>query len=104
MFRLAIEEMEAWLLGDRPALHRAYPRAKKEILSRYQQDSVCGTWELLAEAIYPGGHGTIKKAGWPLPGQVKHEWVTRIGPHMNVENNASPSFCKFRDGLRRLAT
>lgn len=102
LFRLAIEEIEAWLLGDRQALLTAYPKAKKDVLDRYRQDSICGTWELLADAIHPGGHAAIRKAGWPLPGQVKHEWTERIGPHMDISNNASPSFGKFRDGLRRL--
>ncbi len=102
LFRLAIEEMEAWFLGDRQALLAAYPRAKRDVLSRYQQDSVCGTWEMLADAVYPGGSAAIRKAGWPLPGQIKHEWAERIGPRMCTEDNQSPSFCKFRDGLRRL--
>lgn len=102
LFRLAIEEMEAWLLGDRAALLAAYPRAKQAVLSRYQQDSVCGTWELLADAVHPGGSAAIRTAGWPLPGQLKHEWAEKIGPHMDVESNQSPSFRKFRDGLRRL--
>ena len=102
LFRLAIEEMEAWLLGDRPALLAAYPKAKRDVLGRYAQDSVCGTWELLADAVHPGGYAAIQKAGWPLPGQMKHDWVEKISPHMDVETNASPSFSKFRDGLRRL--
>lgn len=102
LFRLAIEEMEAWLLGDRPALLAAYPKAKRDVLARYAQDSVCGTWELLADAVHPGGYAAIQKAGWPLPGQMKHDWVEKIGPHMDIEANASPSFGKFRDGLRRL--
>ncbi|MNV55622.1 hypothetical protein D3C71_1478610 [compost metagenome] len=101
LFRLAIEEMEAWFFGDRRALLQAYPRAKKDVLARYQQDSVCGTWELLADAIHAGGSASIKKAGWPLPGQIKHSWVEQIGPLMDVEKNDSPSFCEFRDGLRR---
>ena len=103
LFRLAIEEMEAWLLGDRAALLRAYPRARKKVLDGYVQDSVCGTWELLADAVFAGGSAAVRKAGWPLPGQLKHEWVAQIGPHLDIENNASPSFGKFRDGLRRLA-
>lgn len=103
LFRLAIEEMEAWLLGDRQAVLAAYPRARKEILNRYVQDSVCGTWELLADAVYPGGAAAIQAAGWPLPGQVKHEWAEKIGLRMDIEKNQSPSFCKLRDGLRRLA-
>ena len=102
MFRLAIEEMEAWYLGDRPALLSAYPRVKTEALARYQQDSVCGTWELMADAVHPGGSTRVKSAGWPLPGHIKHEWAKQIAPQMNVEQNQSPSFCKFRDGLRRL--
>ena len=102
MFRLAIEEMEAWYLGDREALSKAYPRAKAKALDGYEQDSVCGTWEIIADALYPGGAKKVKKAGWPLPGQLKHEWAEKIGPLMDIENNASPSFCKLRDGLRRL--
>ena len=104
LFRLAIEEMEAWYLGDQAALLGAYPRAKQAVLDGYTQDSACDTWELLADAVYLGGSAAIKKAGWPLPGQIKHEWAEKIGPLMNLAQNASPSFGKFRDGLRRLAT
>ena len=103
LFRIAVEEMEAWYFGDRQALLSAYPRAKADVLNRYQQDSVCETWERLADAIYPGGSAAIKKAGWPLPGQVKHEWAEKIGPLLEPDQNISPSFGKLRDGLRRLA-
>jgi len=102
MFRLAIEEIEAWYLGDREALLTAYPRAKKKVLDRYRQDSVCGTWELLADAIYPGGSVGLKKAGWPLPGQVKCEWAERIGVLLEPSRNVSPSFQKLWEGLRRM--
>jgi hypothetical protein len=103
LFRLAIEEVEAWYLGDRAALLSAYPRAKSDVLARYRQDTPCGTWELLADAVYPGGVAAVRKVGWPLPGQIKHEWAQRIGPLMDVTRNESPSFGKLRDGLRRLA-
>lgn len=102
LFRMAIEEMEAWYLGDRAALQKAYPRAKREVLDRYVQDSVCNTWELLADAVHAGGVAAIKKVGWWQSGQVKHEWAEKIGPHMRINQNASPSFNKFRDGLLRL--
>lgn len=102
LFRLAIEEVEAWYLGDRAAVLKAYPRAKRDVLDRYVQDSACGTWELLADAVHAGGVAAIKKAGWPLPGQIKHEWAEKIGPFMSLNQNASPSFGKFRDGLSRL--
>lgn len=103
MFRLAIEEIEAWYFGDREALLSAYPKAKPDVLGRYVQDRICGTWELLADAVFEGGSTMIRKCGWPLPGQVKHEWARKIGPVMDPDRNLSPSFKKFKDGLRRLA-
>lgn len=102
LFRLAIEEIEAWYFGDQDALLAAYPRAKLDVIGKYVQDSTCDTWELLADAIYAGGSAAIKKNGWPLPGQVKHEWAIKIGPRMNPDMNNSPSFRKLRNGLRRL--
>ena len=55
VFGLATEEIEAWYFGDRVALLEAYPRADKKVLNRYQQDAVCGTWEMLADALVKGG-------------------------------------------------
>lgn len=102
LFRLAIEEIEAWYLGDRAAMLRAYPKARTRALDNYVQDSICGTWEIVAEAIYPGGARAIRHAGWPLPGQIKHEWAGRIGPLLDPEANQSPSFKKLCEGLRRM--
>jgi hypothetical protein len=104
MFRLAIEEIEAWYLGDRQALKIAYPNVKAKVLQNYQQDSPIGTWELLAQAIDPKSWKAIQDNYGPLPGDLKHEWAEKIGPIMSLESNASPSFRKFRDGLRRLVS
>lgn len=101
-FCIAIEEGEAWLLGDIPAIKKAYPKAKNNILNRYQNDSVCGTWELLAEAVFTGGLRTLKKEDKQAVGREKSAWAQKITPHMNVEQNASPSFCYFRDKIREL--
>lgn len=103
IFRLAIEEIEAWYLGDRVAVWEAYPRARKDVLDRYAQDTVCGTWELLADAVYPGGTTAVKAAGWPLPGQIKHDWAQAIGPKMDLSRNVSPSFNKLVEALSKLA-
>jgi hypothetical protein len=103
LFRLAIEEVEAWYLGDRAALLAAYPKAKLDVLDRYDQDRPCGTWELLANAIYPGGLKAITKTGWPLPGEIKHDWAAKIAPLLDPDRNVSPSFRKLINGLRRLA-
>jgi hypothetical protein len=103
MFRLAIEETEAWYLGDRDALLKAYPKAKKRQLDAYSQDSVCDTWERLADIVHPRGSSVVHDADGPTAGDLKHEWANRIGPLMDPDRNRSPSFGKLRDGLRRLA-
>lgn len=98
LIRIAVEESEAWLLGDRRAVLTAYPRARRAVLDTYVQDSVCGTWEVLADAmsLQP------KSLRWPESGVVKCQWAERITPHMDVDRNASPSFRAFRDGIRSL--
>lgn len=102
-FCIAIEEGEAWFLGDLPAIKKAYPRAKNSILSTYSHDSICGTWEKLADAIYPGGAHSLSKQGWQVVGKIKSDWAETICPNMNVETNESPSFCYFRDKMREVA-
>jgi len=69
LFRLAIEEMEAWLLGDRNAIVKAFPRAKMHVLHSYRQDSICGTWETLADTLFPGGSPALKAEGYPRIGR-----------------------------------
>ena len=103
LFRIAIEESEAWLLGDSAAVREAYPGAKNPVLNGYEQDSICGTWELLADAVRPGGSKRLKRAGWREAGKAKCEWAARIAPHMDPDRNRSKSFQAFRDGIRSLA-
>ena len=103
LFRIAIEEIEAWLLGDANAIRSAYPNAREQVLESYVQDRVCGTWETLADAIHPGGSQRLKKVGYPHVGRVKCDWATNIARHLNPDRNLSRSFQVFRDGLRNLA-
>ncbi len=99
-FCFAIEEGEAWFLGDIAAIKKAYTSAKEGILKSYSNDSICGTWEKLADAIYPGGSVQLESQGYQVTGAVKSEWAMRITPHMRIEMNKSPSFCYFRETLR----
>lgn len=101
-FCIAIEEGEAWLLGDIPAIKAAYPKAKVNILNSYQNDSICGTWELLADAIFAGGSNRLRKRPWYVIGREKSAWAQKIAPEMDINQNASPSFCYFRDKIREL--
>src|SRR5580700_5258784 len=41
LFRIAIEETEAFFLGDPPAVKKAYPKAKVGKIKKYVQDSIC---------------------------------------------------------------
>lgn len=85
------------VLGDRAALMAAYPSARSQVLNSYRQDSICGTWELLADAIYPGGIAKFKKncPAYIEVGPYKCEWARKIGAHMDSSGNLSPGFQHF---------
>lgn len=102
-FCIAIEEGEAWLLGDILAIKEAYPNARDNVLRSYENDSICGTWELLADAVFSGGANGLKNKGGQTVGREKSVWAEKITPHMNVDTNASPSFQYFREEIRGLA-
>jgi len=101
-FCIAIEEGEAWYLGDLAAVKAAYPRAKESVLKGYTNDSICGTWEKLADAVFSGGKQKLSKQGGQAIGLEKTNWANKIPLLMDVDNNLSPSFCYFRDKLRDL--
>jgi len=102
-FCIAIEEGEAWLLGDLAAVRRAFPHAKGSVLSDYVSDAICGTWERLADAVCSGGAEKLRTSGWMSVGKEKSAWASLIGPQMDVHANNSPSFCYFRNKLQELA-
>lgn len=102
-FCFAIEEGEAWLLGDLEAIKTAYPKVKDSVLATYVNDSICGTWEKLADAIYTGGSQQLIKKGWHAIGAEKYKWATDIPPHMDIDINRSQSFCDFRKKLIALS-
>lgn len=99
-FCLAIEEGEAWLLGDFAAIKEAFPKAKASVLANYENDSICGTWELLADALCPGGASVLEAQGYRAVGAEKSRWAREISPHVNVAKNLSPSFGEFVAVLR----
>jgi hypothetical protein len=89
LIRIAVEETEAFYLGDRIALKRAFPRAKLHKLNAYQQDSVCGTWERFQDVI-----GTTF--------EDKPSWGEKMGAVLNTNwqsSNVSISFHHFCAGI-----
>ena len=97
VFCIAVEEMEAWLLGDENAILAAYPNAKLSLLRNYEQDSICGTWEVLADMLYKSGRAKLKRNSpyYGEIGKLKSEWARNIGAHMSIHDNNSPSFNHF---------
>ena len=101
-FCIAIEEGEAWFLGDIAAVKAAFPKANGAVLSKYEPDSICGTWECLADAVYDGGVAALQSKGGQAVGKEKSIWAETISPYMDVDQNRSPSFVHFREKLREL--
>ena len=97
VFCVAVEELEAWLLGDEAVILAAYPNAKQQPIKNYKQDSICGTWEVLADALYKGGHAKLNRNSpyYGEIGKLKCEWARNIGAYMDIHNNRSPSFNRF---------
>lgn len=79
--RLAVEEFEAFYLGDLRALQRAFPKARMKSARAYKPDSICGTWELFGKIIGDGGGNKVG-------------WAEAMGPHVTTrpERSRSPSF------------
>jgi len=103
-FCLAIEELEAWFLGDLGAIRSAYPLANNKTLENYINDSICGTWEVLANAIYKGGSKALAEKGYQVIGEQKCRWAEAISPHMDLDANKSPSFQHFYATIRSRTT
>lgn len=96
---ISVEEMESWVLADKNAILLAYPEADLKRLSEYEQDSICGTWEVLCDVLLREQSHRIKKIGYPAIGQYKATWAEKISKYMLPGNNVSPSFKKFELAL-----
>ncbi len=97
---ISVEEMESWMLADKNAIMLAYPEADMERLSEYEQDSICGTWEVLCDVVFREQSARIKRIGYPAIGQYKATWAEKISPYMLPGNNVSPSFKKYELALQ----
>lgn len=94
LFEFAVEELEAWYLGDRNALLLYNPNMRLNVLEEYQQDAICGTWELLLKADDPALLRQGKRNKYIL--EKKRDWAKGITVNMDINKNSSPSFNKFR--------
>lgn len=88
---VAIEEMEAFYLGDLSALARAYPSANMDLARSYTPDSICGTWELFGQVIDDDGENKVA-------------WAEAMGDYVtaNPAESRSPSFRSLIKNLNNL--
>lgn len=96
---LCTEEIEAWLLGDKNAIQKAYPLSDMQAYEEYEQDSVCGTWEMLCKVVCADCYEDLIDIGYPAIGHYKAKWAEKISTEMLPENNVSPSYRNFQNSL-----
>jgi hypothetical protein len=91
LFRIAVEESEAFYLGDLRALRLAFPQADMARAQAYQPDSICGTAELFGVIVDDASMNKVS-------------WGERMGQHMSTQamQNRSPSFRCLHAGLLKL--
>lgn len=91
LLRIAVEELEAYYLGDLHALGAAYPKHDAKAARAYVPDSIVGTAELFGKIIGDGGANKVA-------------WAERMGDKLGTKAavNRSPSFKKLVSGLRRV--
>ncbi len=97
--RIAMEEIEAWYLGDLNAVRLAYPRVPASLDKREgfrDPDAVPGgTAERFGKVL--------RDAGYHRGGLAKVKAARDIAGHLEPERNRSRSFQVFVSGIRRLA-
>lgn len=93
---LAIEELEAWFLGDPAAVSLAYPKVKPAAFRDcVDPDAVPDAAEKLRDILR--GVKELDAATTKLP---KVPTARRIAPHLNPDTNASASFRHFCGAVR----
>ncbi len=94
--RIAVNELEAWLLGDRAAIQAAYPRIHPphfKGMERNPDIMLKSSAELL---------NLLRKGGYFMAGKQKQRWAADIAAKMDIRHNTSTSFRCFCAGLAAL--
>ncbi len=94
--RVAVQELEAWWLGDREAIIAAYPNVKPSHFKGREGD--CDRPLKPSDVLW-----TVLKQGRYFPiSKPKTLWAAAISQHIDPARSKSASFCSFRDGLAAL--
>ncbi len=98
MYRIAVEELEAWFLGDVAALRQAYPRLPASLAQKAAYRDPDGVRGGTAETL----ERLLRGANYHVGGLRKIALADDVAPHMSPSENRSVSFGHFVAGLRWL--
>jgi len=88
VFRIAIEELEAWYFGDWEAVRLAYPRVGEHVARKAAYRSCDGiyggTWEAFEREL--------QKVGYFAGGLGKIEAARNVGKYFSSKRCSSPSY------------
>ncbi|WP_157996895.1 MULTISPECIES: DUF4276 family protein [Streptomyces] len=90
--RIAVRELESWYFGDWPAVRKAFPKMGAEPPKKYRgnPDAAQGKCsDAFEKALSASG---VRMASKP-------QWAERVGAHLSLTENASPSFHAFVRGV-----
>lgn len=94
--RIAVEELESWLLGDPDAVLAAYPKVNASFHKRanYRDPDAVngGTWEAFERLL--------QRAGYYAAGLQKQKAARDVALHVEPSRNRSPSFRAFCSGIQ----
>lgn len=94
--RVAVQELEAWWLGDRAAIMAAYPGVKPAHFKGLNRD--CESLPKPNEALWE----VLKLGRYFTNGKRKTQWAIDIGQYVDPVRNTSASFRYFCEGLAAL--
>jgi hypothetical protein len=95
--RIAIQELEAWFIGDIDALKKAFSSLRGVSFPKsFQNPDKCGKWEILHRFLRQNG---IYRSNYP-----KIEAARKISQQIEISHNRSKSFQHFCHGLESILT
>ncbi|MFI5620352.1 DUF4276 family protein [Streptomyces sp. NPDC051567] len=92
---IAVRELESWYFGDWPAVRAGFPKAPAEPPRSHKgnPDQTSGKCSDAFEKMLLSSGVRIAS---------KPEWGRRIGPHLALDGNRSPSFSAFISGVQAI--
>lgn len=92
LFRIAMEEIEAWFLADQAAITAAYTHAVFHGVAAGDSDLIDDPSDILAGCL---------GVSLPCTGQMKAEWAEAMAPYLDLDSPHSTSLAKFIEGIDR---